>query len=257
MNGWPAVAVAVLGGAVCLSCGDATSAESEFLLDSRPTDADFDTALWFDGIDDYASVGTARFPQIERAQTIALWLAPEASSDGAQDVQVLFTLRRGDYSGIVLALDGAVPFAYNVWGRRELARALDPLPLARWQHLTFVIEPDASLLYVDGVEVARGNLPATNRTPITAFIGSLDGFVQLFRGALDDLRLYDRAFSAEEVAALAGGQSLGDPEPLILHLPFDEVGGARSYDRSGLGNHALLGDGVPEAMPSRVRSRSP
>jgi hypothetical protein len=237
-------------------CGDATEQAPEGLTDPGPRDATFDGALSFDGVDDYASVGTARFPQIERPQTLALWLSPAARA-GDDDVQVLFTLRRSDYSGIVLALERSVPVAFNIWGPRDLARAEAPLVLERWQHLAYVLDVDGSHLYVDGALVASGPAPATNRTPIAGFIASLDGYSSLFHGLLDDLRCYDRAFTAEEISSLARGEALDDAEPLVLSLPFDELDGARSYDRSGLGNHAELGDGVPDSMPLRVRSGTP
>lgn len=249
----------LLAGLCCWACGQATESRPEALSDPGPRDAPFDAALSFDGVDDYASVGTARFPQIERAQTLLLWVAPElaAVGAGAQDVQVLFTLRRSDYSGIVVALDHAVPVAFNVWGPRDLARAEAPLALGRWQHLAYVLDADGSRLYVDGVLAAEGPRPATNRTPVISFIGSLDGYANLFHGALDELRCYDRAFTAEEVAAASGGEGLDDTDALFLYLPFDELEGARSYDRSGLDNHAELGDGVQGAMPLRVRSGTP
>jgi hypothetical protein len=215
--------------------------------------------LAFDGVDDYASVGTGSFPHIERAQTLALWLAPEVAAAGADegDVQVLFTMRRGDYSGVVLALESAVPVAYNPWGPRDLVRADVPLVLGRWQHLAYVLDAAGSHLYLDGTLLGSGPAPATNRTPITAFIGSLDGYSGSFHGSLDELRLYARALTALEVADLAQGAPLVEEEPLVLYLPFDELAGARSYDRSGLANHAQLGDGVLESMPRRVPSGTP
>jgi hypothetical protein len=239
------------------ACGNATEAELEGLTEPGPRDAAFDSALSFDGVDDYASVGTARFPQIERAQTLALWVAPEPAG-GGEDLQVLFTLRRGDYSGIVLALDQGMPVAFNVWARRELARSAAPLEPGLWQHVAYVLDATGSRLYVDGAAVGEGPAPATNRTPILGFIGSMDGYRNLFQGALDELRLYDRALTAAEVAALASGDRLDDADQLLLlYLPFDELEGARSYDRSGLDNHAALGDGVLGAMPTRIPSGTP
>jgi hypothetical protein len=240
----------------CSACGNASEPEVEGLAEPGPRDAAFDSALSFDGVDDYASVGTARFPQIERAQTLALWVAPEAAA-GSEDLQVLFTLRRSDYSGIVLALEQSMPVAFNVWGRRELARSAAPLELGLWQHVAYVLDAAGSRLYVDGAVVGEGPAPATNRTPILGFIGSMDGYRNLFQGALDELRLYDRALTADEVAVLAGGDRLDEADQLLLYLPFDELEGARSYDRSGLDNHAQLGDGVPGAMPTRIPSGTP
>ena len=239
-------------------CGNVASAEPEQLTDPGPRDASADAALSFDGVDDYASVGTARVPQIMRDQSLMLWFRPDGAASGAaQDLQVLFTLRRSDWSGIALGLDHGVPLAYNVFGPRDFARSEAVASAGSWHHLAFVVDSAGCRLYLDGVVTASGKPPATNRTPTLAFIGSLDGYANMFHGALDELRVYDRAFLAEEIAAIAGGTKPDEVEPLVMYLPFDEANGARSYDRSGLGNHAELGDGVPELMPSRIVSGVP
>lgn len=254
-----ATRLAAFGAVLALAgCGDATNAEPETLTDPGPRDAKVDEALSFDGVDDYVSLGTARAPQIMREQSTMLWFRPEAAGSGAaQDLQVLFTLRRSGWSGIALALDQGVPLAYNVWGPRDLARSQGVATLEAWHHLAYVIDSAGGQLYLDGAVVASGRLPSTNRTPTQAFIGSLDGYVDMFHGVIDELRIYDRAFTAEEVASVAAGQKPDEVEPLVLYLPFNEAEGARSYDRSGLGNHAELGDGVPASMPTRVPSDMP
>jgi hypothetical protein len=241
-----------------IACGTATSEQPQELTDPGPRDASDDRALAFDGVDDYASVGTARSPQIMRDQSLMLWFRPEGSAGGASDdLQVLFTLRRSGWSGIVLALDHDVPVAYNVFGPRDLARSTTALKPGDWHHLAYVTSGTVSTLYLDGAVTATGDEPATNRTPIQAFIGSLDGYRNMFHGAIDELRVYDRRLAAEEVAAIAAGARPDDAEPLVIYLPFDEADGARSYDRSGLGNHAELGDGVPELMPQRIAADFP
>jgi hypothetical protein len=247
----------VLAAVAVSACGDATSEESEELADPGPRDASFDGALSFDGVDDYASVGTARAPLIMRDQSFMLWFRPEgAVSDAEQDLQVMFTFRRSDWSGIVLALEQDVPLAYNVYAMRELARWPTALAPGAWHHLAYVVRygSSASELFLDGVSApTAGTAPLTNRTPIQAFIGSLDGYAHMFHGSLDELRVYDRAFTPEEIAAVAAGSAPDDTEPLVIYLPFNEAEGSRSYDRSGLGNHAELGDGVPQLMPTRIR----
>jgi Concanavalin A-like lectin/glucanases superfamily len=248
-------------GAFAVACGTATTAAPEELADPGPRDASVDEALSFDGVDDYASVGTARAPQIMLEQSLMLWFRAEAAGSGADvDLQVLFTLRRSDWSGIALALEQGVPLAYDVYGPRDLARATSPVTLRAWHHLAYVLDATGSQLYLDGAALSTlmpGITPATNRTPTQAFIGSLDGYSNMFHGDLDELRVYPRAFTAAEVKAVAVGQKPGEAEPLVLYLPFNEAAGARSYDRSGLGNHAELGDGVPSLMPARVKSGVP
>lgn len=240
------------------ACGSATSEQAEELTEPGPQDASFDSALSFDGVDDYASVGTARSPLILRDQTLMLWFRPDGAAGGADDdLQVLFTLHRSDASGIALGLDHDVPLAYNVYGKKELARSETALASGDWHHLAYVLQTGNSTLYVDGAAAGTGPGPATKRTPIQAFIGSLNGYSNLFHGAIDELRVYDRSFTAEEIAAVAAGTRPDDTEPLVIYLPFNEAEGARSYDRSGLGNHAELGDGVATQMPTRVPSGVP
>jgi hypothetical protein len=252
-----AIALIALAG-----CGDATVAGAEQLVEPGPHDASFDVALSFDGVDDYVTLGTARVPQIMRSQGIMFWFEAEAgASGGSEGGQVLFTLRRGDNSGIVVTLDDGVPHVYDAYAHDSLGRAPSAVSVGEWHHLAFVIDDDSTRLYVDGVDVAQEAPPQTKRTPTQAFIGSLDGFTHMFHGSFDELRLYDRLVSAQEIADAAAGKPPADTtaaaESLVMYLSFDESGGARSYDRSGLGNHAQLGDGVPELMPARVPSGVP
>lgn len=254
LNAW-----ALLGLALAVAaCGDVTTAVPEELSDPGPRDASVDMALSFDGVDDYASVGTARSPNILRDQSLMLWFRPEVAESGAaDDLQVLFALRRARESGIVLALDHGVPVAYDVYGPRDLVRGTSAVTLDTWHHLAFVVDFESTELFLDGVSLGLSKHPDTKRTPHQGFIGSLDGYSDLFHGALDELRVYSRAFTADEIASVAAGAKPDDTESLVIYLPFDEVDGARSYDRSGLGNHAELGDGVPELMPTRIRSGVP
>lgn len=244
--------------ALCLAvalaaCGAASAPEDEALVELGPRDASYDGALSFDGVDDYASLGTARAPHAKRDQTVMLWFRAEGAASGGDPLQVLFTLHRSEESGFALALEGGVPLAYKVYGDRELARAAAAVNLGEWHHLAFVIAAEQPRLYLDGAEVGASATELTNRTPTQGFLGSANGFEHPFYGALDELRVYERAFAAEELLAVASGEPPSEGEPIVLHLPFDEAEGARAYDRSGLGNHAELGDGVPELMPARIR----
>ncbi len=242
-----------------MGCGDVTQPSPEELREPSAVAASFDVALAFDGVDDYATLGTGRVPAIQRDQSVMLWFEAAPGASGASEGrQALFTLRRSDGSGYALTLDDGVPYAFNVYAQRTLARAALPITTGIWHHLALVIDASGGRLYVDGVEAGAGDRPATKRTPTHAFLGSLDGYSSMFHGSIDELRLYDRVVSVDEVARAAAGDA---PDPdvgsLVMYLPFDEASGARSFDRSGLANHAALGDGVPSLMPSRVPSGVP
>jgi hypothetical protein len=74
---------------------------------------------------------------------------------------------------------------------------------------------------------------------------------------MDEVRLYTVAVKVPDIAAQAvrgrvRETALEQQDALVLWMGFDEVSGYRALDRSGRGNDALLGDGVPECMPQRA-----
>ena len=81
-----------------------------------------------------------------------------------------------------------------------------------WQHVAVVLEPDVDAgalphritFYVDGVSVGSeliDALPGVNETALT--IGDREGFQRGFDGLIDEVRVYGRALSEDEVDLLA------------------------------------------------------
>ncbi|WZO97078.1 LamG domain-containing protein [Isosphaeraceae bacterium EP7] len=90
--------------------------------------------------------------------------------------------------------------ALEVGQSLTLDRALEP----GWKHLSAVRQGGRLSLYVDGTQVASSSLQGppldlTNQSPMRIGFGMHD----YFRGSLSDLRVYNRAISAAEIAALA------------------------------------------------------
>src|SRR5262249_9230142 len=109
-----------------------------------------------------------------------------------------------------LMLNGKRVGAYlNVGGgdeKRIEAWSLELLHVDRWQHLAFTYDTQVVKVYLDGKEVAinsvvvpRPRVPG--KTPLT--IGARqDGYDKsFFHGRLDDIRIYGRALSPEEIRA--------------------------------------------------------
>ena len=74
--------------------------------------------------------------------------------------------------------------------------------VGQWQHVAATYDGTTARIYIDGVEAASklftGNLGNSNVWRVGAYGASPTGF---FDGAIDDLRIYDRALTASEVAA--------------------------------------------------------
>ena len=157
--------------------------------------------------------------------TFSFWIDPE-SANGAILTRTLNVEKAQGY-GLYL-VDGKLRFElthrYTDLSMRIISE--QPLALNRWQHvaLTYTAERPSSRgtrFYVDGkpwsFEVEWDDLkwPSSYAFPFRLGAG---GGRPSFRGRLDELRIYSRALSAEEVAVL----SLDDSLPAIAALPAEE-----------------------------------
>ena len=73
--------------------------------------------------------------------------------------------------------------------------------MGEWHHAAVVIQSGvAAHAYFDGVQVGTGAADDTVRTCTGVILGS-SNYGEFYPGALDNVRFYDRALSAAEVAA--------------------------------------------------------
>ena len=87
----------------------------------------------------------------------------------------------------------------------------------QWQHVAAVVRPGSgsTCLYVNGQEVAAGKIEATELDNAEAdlLVGRIRD-ANLFRGEIDDVRVYRRALEVSEIRALvAPGQAVIQPLP--------------------------------------------
>jgi hypothetical protein len=112
-------------------------------------------------------------------------------------------------------LDGKLKVRSDFWNVRITARPL--VPLGRWVHVAFTYDSNSTLrLYMDGKEMGQKTSKRKRRHgrltgPV--FIGAgVDAVerpdpTQQLSGAVDEVAIYDRTLTADEIAALAvGGQ---------------------------------------------------
>ena len=205
-------------------------------------------------------------PDFGRMQQIAFsaWTLPTDLSifreifrkeDG--DNRVLFSFQ-GD--GAILSL------GLNIGGYVECDAAVDPARVldGDWHHCAASFDGETMRVYLDGEEVGSldrpGEVIAEGLAP--GCIGSSNGG-ENFQGAMDDLRIYGEALSAEDVAALHQNgrealarltQGLAADEPEVgeplAHWTFNEPGLVRVM-REASGNEAL--DVTSESALVRTR----
>lgn len=131
-----------------------------------------------------------------------------------------------------LMLQWGVPVAIlNIGGGRDrVFRAPGSgLPRDRWNHLAMTYDGTMLRLYVNGHEqgMARIGQPRVSGTGGLTFGRREDnsGEGYHFHGGLDEIRLYHRALSAEEIAAHAASPETVGPDPALARVwTFDPNG---------------------------------
>ena len=210
-------------------------------------------ALSFDGLNRniYVSIGTTNLDLTTK--TLSAWIKMKHDPSG------------GTYRGIVITTPQSELYVLSdVFGIYDNNTGLfrsSGVNVAddQWHHVTTVYRSgvaNGTELYVDGV--LKANVTATNAGSVSAVdIGCGQGCsTQTFPGKIDDVRIYNRALSAQEVKRLynMGGtlhvgasQNQKLTNGLVGLWSFDQADTAANttyrtfYDRSGSGNNASAG----------------
>ena len=91
-------------------------------------------------------------------------------------------------------------------GSSYVCTSADKLPLQTWTHLAVSFDGSEATIYVNGVREVAAPIslgPDTNTPPLRfGSVADCDYLDQGFRGLLDEIELYDRALSRDEVLAV-------------------------------------------------------
>ena len=172
-------------------------------------------ALLLNGTSQYASAADANNLDLTTAITMAAWIRPTgyATQDLiAKDIN-------GSVNGYQLSLattksDSSsqrafVRFNQAASGDTYRVNATTMYPIdGTWQHVAATYDGAMINLYIDGVlegSMAFTGSITTNATALGIGGQSNGDTGRLFKGAIDDVRVYNRALSDSEIAALAAG----------------------------------------------------
>jgi len=219
----------------------------------------YGNALNFDGIKGYVDVEDVG--SWENAFTIAAWIKSTATSRGiifshsyneiyARHIQVAL-----EASGqITFLLRGAEP---SINAPKFLITSTNSYNDGNWHFVVVTRDGDTAKMYVDGVEVGieTDSAVGTIDPPTSAFIGVAEfdaGKVQYFDGAIDEVRIYNRALSQEEINKIMSdsqyysqGNVTSGVQDYMSFWRLDEGSGTTAHDEAGNFDGALqnMGDG--------------
>jgi MSHA biogenesis protein MshQ len=190
---------------------------------NEPIEADAQIAKGqsFDGVDDYVGVGAATTINNLTSFTYAMWIYPQAS---AQVSPRLF--EKAPKYWYLKTTTHELRFDVGMSITTAAVYSTETLPANAW---SFVVATfDSNFMpreYINGVEVSyvtqtQGVGTVSNDSASNLLIGNSPGFNRPFNGTIDEVRIYNRALSAEEITTQYNNQN----SPSTFYSVGGEVG---------------------------------
>ncbi len=158
--------------------------------------------LQFDGVNDWVTVADANSLDLTTGMTLEAWVRPAALGTTwrtavikEQPGQLVYAL----YAGTDTASRPS-GHVFTTSDRGMLAPTA--LPLNTWSHLAMTWDGLTMRMYVNGTQVSTSALTGTARTSTSVLrIGGNAVWPEWFNGVIDEVRVYNRALTAAEVAS--------------------------------------------------------
>ena len=214
-------------------------------------------ALRFDGVDDYVQVGPEQDLEFTDNLTIEAWIRPASDTSG------IIVNKEGEYE-VARTADGTIQWAFanTSPGWVFVSTGWVP-PLDEWSHVAVSYEGGTVRTYANGVlvDTFNGSGPIgdfnTHTVQDDFRIGGRQGAIQFFHGDLDEVRIWSRVRTGEEIAADFGERLTGSEPGLAGYWDFEEGSGTLAADLSSNGFDGVLGNGVAGDSPTWIIGQNP
>ena len=176
--------------------------------------------------------------------TVSAWVLRTGATTSRETI---VSYKESASAGFVLALEGQVPkFLVRVGSAwQSVADGSNQVALNQWVHLAGTYDGNTIRLYRNGTQVAQTTATGsmTQGTAKMTVGGRNSPDQHWFPGAIDDVRVFDRALAAAEIQALHIGSGP------VLDLSFERewaAGGDSVDDSSGWRHHGTLYTGADD-----------
>ena len=170
--------------------------------------------------------------------TVEAWVYADPRMSSWNGVAVKTTSSSwNDGYGLARYPDGTINFFVNSYITGAVGTTL---PTGVWTHVAGVYNGSTLQLYLNGSLVAsKAYSTAISHTTAPLRIGSGANDYQWI-GSIDDVRIWNTARTATDIAANMGSPLAGTETGLAGYWQFDEAGGPSFLDDTGHGNNAAL-----------------
>jgi len=167
-------------------------------------DGKFDKALEFDGIDDYVDCGNDPSLDLPGPLSIEAWIKWTIDPSDTSDPWPTIVNRNDDYGYRLAHTQNADYFEFGVIeGSEGRVQSLTSPTQGVWYHLVGTYDLSKLRIYVNGEfenDADRTGTISSNNAHV--IIGDRSSLDRSFTGVIDEVRIYNRALTAEEISDL-------------------------------------------------------
>lgn len=183
-------------------------------------------AFSFDGVDDFMQAPDTPLPKGSAPRTICCFYKVNRFPLPDQHEQLLISYGLSQQVGRAFFMTHEYTsrkLAWSQWGNAVVWDD-DPLTPHVWRFAAVTYDNPSAALYVDGLKKAQGSFTIDTGSTGKVSFGRMEGAagsIRRFNGSLDDVRVYNRALPAAEVALLHDVMSTDSDSDSVTD--FDEL----------------------------------
>ena len=179
-------------------------------------------------------------------------LPPESLPTPAKSNYLLFIEGQNDYRGYPSQHAQSVGWSIGTGTSyaRVYSQTKTPDLEGEWHHIAGTYDGNTMSLYIDGQleNSIPTSLQPTHNTGLLTIGWSPVGFLYSWHGRLDEVRVWNRCRTPEEISRTMNVRMTGTEEGLVAYWNFDEGSGQVVHDLAGDANHGQLGS-TPDPDP--------
>lgn len=167
-----------------------------------------ENAFYFDGSAASMHIKLNGIPSINSPITISWWYKIQAEpifKDAMDAGNMIALVDTTQAIGIQAGYRGP---GYNTkgldiwnWGGNTLIECPTP-KIDQWHHCVYVFDGNEHRFYLDGNQISKSKAPTQSGRPNLLMLGNYPGGTQFFKGSLDDINIYDKALTVNQVLDL-------------------------------------------------------
>ena len=208
-----------------------------------------ESALSFNGTDNYVDLGNPLDLQITGSQTIEMWVKPLSLANR----QSLFCKAYNGEGAITLEVDGKLSYYYGTGGDNPSETSMNTdtfegilsdfgLLRDEWSHIAIVRNFESRTLtwYIDGAFAGEEIITKDAATAGNENIFLGKGYANTFNGCIDEVRIWNRARTGYEINEDRHHRLVGRETGLVGYWRFDENTDTTVYDQTDYANNGTI-----------------